>query len=169
MAFDNTLAERVRKLLRRQNGVHEKKMFGGLAFMVNGHMCCGIVGNELMVRVGPEQHAEALAQPHARPMDFTGRPMKGMVYVEAKGAAKDTALRAWVERGLRFVRALPPKKLSVNSNQFICTTSRRNDEKPDHHTRARYLARPARERDGSAACMAECGRHMAGACEWKDE
>lgn len=110
MAFDNTLAERVRKLLHKQAGVQEKKMFGGLAFMINGHMCCGIVGNELMVRVGPEQHEQALAQPHARPMDFTGKPMKGMVYVDAKSITQDAALRAWVERGLRFVRVLPPKK-----------------------------------------------------------
>jgi TfoX/Sxy family transcriptional regulator of competence genes len=110
MAFDNTLAERVRRQLHKQTGVQEKKMFGGLAFMVNGHMCCGIVGNELMVRVGPEQHTEALSQPHARPMDFTGKPMKGMVYVDAAGIAKDAALRAWVERGLHFVRALPPKQ-----------------------------------------------------------
>lgn len=110
MAFDNSLAERVRKLLHKQEGVQEKKMFGGLAFMVNGHMCCGIIGNELMVRVGPEQHAEALAQPQARPMDFTGKPMKGMVYVGVDGVARDAALRAWVERGLKFVRSLPPKK-----------------------------------------------------------
>ncbi len=110
MAFDNTLAERVRKLLHKQAGVQEKKMFGGLAFMINGHMCCGIVGNELMVRVGPEQHAKALAQPHARPMDFTGKPMKGMVYVDTEGIAQDATLRAWVERGLRLVRTLPPKK-----------------------------------------------------------
>lgn len=110
MAFDNDLAERVRQQLRKQSGVEEKKMFGGLAFMINGHMCCGIVGSELMVRVGPEQHAEALAQPHARPMDFTGKPMKGMVYVETKGVAQEAALRAWIERGLKFVRALPKKK-----------------------------------------------------------
>ncbi len=110
MAFDNTLAERVRKQLHKRADVQEKKMFGGLAFMVNGHMCCGIVGNELMVRVGPEQHAEALAQPHARPMDFTGKPMKGMVYIDAKGVANDAALRAWVERGLKFVSSLPAKK-----------------------------------------------------------
>lgn len=110
MAFDNTLAERIRKLLHKQRSVQEKKMFGGLAFMVNGHMCCGIIGNELMVRVGPEQHAEALKQPHARPMDFTGKPMKGMVYVGTKGVAQDAALRAWVARGLKFVESLPAKK-----------------------------------------------------------
>lgn len=110
MAFDNSLAERVRKLVHKQKGVQEKKMFGGLAFIVNGHMCCGIVRDELMVRVGPEQHAEALSQPHARPMDFTGKPMKGMVYVEPAGIARDAVLRAWVERGLSFVLSLPPKK-----------------------------------------------------------
>lgn len=110
MAFDTSLAERVRQQLRKQSSLEEKKMFGGLAFMVKGHMCCGIVGNELMVRVGPEQHAEALQQPHTRPMDFTGKPMKGMVYIAAAGLAKDAALRAWVERGLKFVCKLPKKK-----------------------------------------------------------
>jgi hypothetical protein len=84
-------------------------MFGGLAFMINGHMCVGLIGDDLMVRVGPEGYAEALAHPHTRPMDFTGRPMKGYVYVAPMGYQADDDLRAWVGRGLTFVSRLPPK------------------------------------------------------------
>jgi hypothetical protein len=84
-------------------------MFGGLAFMVNGHMCCGIVGNELVVRTGPDGFERALSQPHARPMDFTGRPMKGFVFVAPVGYRTDRDLKAWTQRGLKFVLGLPPK------------------------------------------------------------
>ena len=77
--------------------------------MINGHMCCGIVGNELMVRVGPEQHAEALAQPHARLMDFTGKPMKGYVFVDPPGYEEDRDLKRWVEESLKFVGTLGEK------------------------------------------------------------
>lgn len=84
-------------------------MFGGLAFMVNGHMCCGIVGKDFVVRTGPEQYEEALSKPHARPMDFTGRPMRGLVYVGPEGYESARDLKAWIQRGLRFVRTLPPK------------------------------------------------------------
>ncbi|MEK7833638.1 MAG: TfoX/Sxy family protein, partial [Acidobacteriota bacterium] len=85
MAFSEKLADRIRKQLESENGVVEKKMFGGLAFMVNGNMSCGVVGEDLMVRVGPEAYESALAEPDAREMDFTGRPMKGMIYVTADG------------------------------------------------------------------------------------
>jgi hypothetical protein len=85
-------------------------MFGCLAFLVGGHMCMGISGGNLMVRTGEAGHAEALGQPHARPMDFTGRPMKGFVFVSPAGYESDAALQAWLDRGLRFVRTLPPKK-----------------------------------------------------------
>ena len=84
-------------------------MFGGLAFMVNGHMCCGIVGEELVVRVGADDYPQALSQPHARPMDFTGRQMKGFVYVSAPAYRTSSGLRKWIKRGLSFVLSLPPK------------------------------------------------------------
>jgi len=84
-------------------------MFGGLAFMVNGHMCCGIVGNDLVVRTGPDRFSEAIRQPHARPMDFTGRPMKGFVYVAPAGYRSDLDLRSWTRRGLDFVLRQAPK------------------------------------------------------------
>jgi len=109
MAYDEDMAYRIREALAAQSGVTEKKMFGGLTFMVNGHMCCGLAKGDLMVRVGPKQYEEALAQPHAREMNFTGRPMKGMIYVDPDGYHTDEELHAWVDRGLAFVASLPPK------------------------------------------------------------
>ena len=109
MAYDQILAERVRTLLANQIELSERKMFGGLAFMVRGNMCCGIVGEELMVRVGPEQYAAALARPQTREMDFTGRPMRGMVMVATDGLASDESLAQWVRQGLLFVSSLPSK------------------------------------------------------------
>jgi TfoX/Sxy family transcriptional regulator of competence genes len=109
MAYDETLAGRLRDLMGAHRGVVEKKMFGGLAFMVRGHMAFGVVGDELMVRVGPDGHDEALAQPHARPMDFTGRPLRGMVYVARAGIARRAALASWVDRALRFNASQPAR------------------------------------------------------------
>ncbi len=109
MAYDERLADRVRAALDGQDGLSARKMFGGLAFMVHGNMACGVEGDRLMVRVGPDRHEEALGRPHAAPMDFTGRPMKGFVFVEPAGTATETALQDWVEMGVRFARSLPPK------------------------------------------------------------
>jgi TfoX/Sxy family transcriptional regulator of competence genes len=109
MAYDEKLAGQVRAVLEGSRGIGEKKMFGGLAFLVNGHMACGIIGNELMVRVGPEAYEAALKKPDAREMDFTGRPMKGMVYVRPRGIRPASKLEAWVEQGLSYARSLPPK------------------------------------------------------------
>ena len=109
MAYNEDLAHRLRGALAAQGGVSERKMFGGLVIMVNGHMCCGVMGDELMVRVGPAQHDAALALPHARMMALGGRPMRGMIIVDAEGAAGDEELAAWVGRGLAFVASLPPK------------------------------------------------------------
>lgn len=109
MAFDEAMAGRIRKLMASREGMSERRMFGGVAFMLNGNMACGVTSKDLMVRVGPEAFEEALAQPHARPMDFTGRPMKGMVFVDPPGYASDEGLAAWVERGTAFAGSLPPK------------------------------------------------------------
>ncbi|MBP6822228.1 MAG: TfoX/Sxy family protein [Acidobacteria bacterium] len=109
MAFSEKLADRIRKQLESETGIVEKKMFGGLAFMVNGNMSCGVVGDDLMVRVGPDAYAEALAEPDAREMDFTGRPMKGMIYVTADGICTAKRLAFWVKKGLRFAQSLPAK------------------------------------------------------------
>jgi TfoX/Sxy family transcriptional regulator of competence genes len=109
MAYDEALAQEARDILGSRAGLKEKKMFGGVAFMLNGHMCCGVVGRDLMVRVGPEQHDQALAEPHARPMDFTGRPMKGFIYVGPEGWRSAASLRKWINRGVSFAKSLPPK------------------------------------------------------------
>lgn len=109
MAYDEGLAERIRAVTGTDPGVSERKMFGGLAFLLHGNMACGIVGDELMVRVGPDAWADCLALPHAREMDFTGRSMKGMVYVGPEGFAEDAELATWVGRGLAFAGSLPPK------------------------------------------------------------
>lgn len=109
MAYDEDLAFRVRAALAEQSNVTEKKMFGGLAFMVNGNMCVGVSKDELMLRVGPDQHETCLAQPHTRIMDFTGRPMRGFIYIEPEGLQTDEALQTWINRGLDFVTNLPPK------------------------------------------------------------
>jgi len=105
MAYDEGLAERIREVLDAERDVVEKKMFGGLAFMVAGKMTVGIVGDDLMVRVGPEQNDFALAQPHARPMDFIHRPMKGFVFVSPEGFDSDERVAWWVGQGLAFNRA----------------------------------------------------------------
>lgn len=109
MAFDEGLAERIRVQLSETAGVAEKKMFGGLAFMVRGNMCVGILQSDLMARVGPDQYVSALDQQGAREMDFTGRPMKGMVMVEAAAIAEENDLGAWVARCLAFTDTLPTK------------------------------------------------------------
>lgn len=109
MAYDEGVAERIRANTGDVAGLAERKMFGGLAFMHHGNMAFGIVGDELMVRVGPDGWAGALSLPHAREMDFTGRPMKGLVTVGVDGFAEDDDLRAWLRRGLTFTESLPPK------------------------------------------------------------
>jgi TfoX/Sxy family transcriptional regulator of competence genes len=109
MAFDEGLAERVRALVADDADAQERKMFGGLCFLCDGNMACGIVGDELMVRVGPDAWSDALREPFAREMDFTGRSMKGMVYVGVAGVAEDVDLATWVERGTAYARSLPPK------------------------------------------------------------
>jgi len=109
MAFDEVLAGRIRARIGERPDLTELRMFGGLAFMLHGNMCFGVVGPSLMVRVGPDAYEEALARAHVREMDFTGRPMRGLVYVESPGFTSDADLSAWLERGLAFATSLPPK------------------------------------------------------------
>ena len=108
MAYDEELADRVRDVLPVDTEVTERKMFGGLAMMLGGHMFCGVVKDTLMLKLGPEAADRALDQPHVRPMDFTGRPMKGMVFVDPDGLQGD-ALRQWVDAAAEYARGLPPK------------------------------------------------------------
>ena len=109
MAYDEKIAERVSKVFSEHKGAQEKKMFGGIAFMLRDYMCVGVVDDLLMVRVGPERYEDALTEAHTRPMDFTGRPMRGYVYVEPAGFKTEKSLREWVDRGVSFVSSLPPK------------------------------------------------------------
>ncbi len=107
MAFDEALAERLRVLFKRVPTSAERRMFGGLCFLVSGRMCCGIVGRDLVVRVGPDRHDDALRRPYTRPMDFTGRPMRGFIYVAPTGFRTARSLSQWVERAVRFAGSLP--------------------------------------------------------------
>jgi TfoX/Sxy family transcriptional regulator of competence genes len=109
VAFDERLAERVSAVLLDVPDVREQKMFGGIAFMVGGHMACGVVGDELMLRLGEQGADAALEEPHVRPMDFTGRPMSTMVFVEPGGIETDAALAGWVARSVAYVETLPPR------------------------------------------------------------
>ena len=108
MPYDEKLAARVRALLANRTDVSERKMFGGLTFMVAGHMFCGVNGNELIVRLDPDHEDDALARAHARPMDFTGRPMSGFVTVQPEGL-KGAQLNRWVQEALTRAKSLPPK------------------------------------------------------------
>jgi TfoX/Sxy family transcriptional regulator of competence genes len=110
MAYDEGLAYRVRECLQDRPDVEERRMFGGLCFMVRDHMCCGILGDMLMGRVGPRRYQECQAKPYAREMDFTGRSLKGMVYVLPEGISEDASLSAWVSICTEFVESLPPKR-----------------------------------------------------------
>jgi TfoX/Sxy family transcriptional regulator of competence genes len=110
MAYSERLASRIREILREGGDVDEKKMFGGLAFMVDGHMCCGVTRDDLMLRLGAEGAKQALEEPHVRPMDFTGRPMKGYVYVATPGLKTEAKLRRWLQLARDFVQTLPPKQ-----------------------------------------------------------
>ena len=110
MPYNERLADRIRAIVGERPDLTERKMFGGLAFMLNGNMFCGITRDDLMVRVGADRFEEALALPGARPMDFTGRPMKGMAFVGPEGYATDEALRGWIEQTLEYARSLPEKK-----------------------------------------------------------
>ena len=109
MAYDEELHLRMQRVVAARAGVTEKKMFGGVCFLLDGKMFCGIVKDEMMVRVGPAAHESALAEPHVRPMDFTGKPMAGYIYVEPEGLATDQALKRWMEAGLKFVATVETK------------------------------------------------------------
>jgi hypothetical protein len=109
MAYDEGLAERAREVLVDLPGFVEKKMFGGIGFMLRGNMACGVNGEELIVRVGPANYEQALRKPHTRPFDMTGRPMRGWVMVAPVGLESDAGLEDWVQRGVEFALSLPPK------------------------------------------------------------
>ena len=109
MPYDNALAKRIRQALGSQPFLTEKLMFGGMAFMVRGNVACGVIEDEMMVRVGPEEHDRAIIEPHVRPFDKSGRPSRGWVMVSPPGLASETQLADWVQRGVRFAMSLPAK------------------------------------------------------------
>jgi hypothetical protein len=116
MAYDHELADRIRQALGSRAEVTEKRMFGGLAFLLDGKMFCGIVKADLMVRVGPDRYGPSLAEDHVRPMDFTGRPMVGYVFVGPGGVGSAKAIRKWVDRGVSFVAGLDRGTAGKRSN-----------------------------------------------------
>jgi TfoX/Sxy family transcriptional regulator of competence genes len=109
MAYDEALADRVRDVLAARADLSERKMFGGIAFMIGGNMALGVIDDDLMVRLDPTDAEQALAEPHTRPMDFTGKPMKGMVFVDSAGTESDESLAGWVDAGADFAASLPRK------------------------------------------------------------
>ena len=109
MVYDEKLASRIRQILTTQKGLAEKKMFGGIAFMLNGNMCCGVVKNDLLIRTGAEKYEKALTEPHVRPMDFTRRSLTGFVFVSLEGCRTDEDLKKWLKRAIDVTSSLPAK------------------------------------------------------------
>lgn len=109
MAFDETLATRIRQSLARRKNIEDKRMFGGIGFLLNGNLLVGVSKDSLIVRIGPDEYQEAMLEPHVKAFDITGKPMKGWVLVEPHGVENDDQLKQWIERALKFVRKLPAK------------------------------------------------------------
>jgi len=109
VAFDESLAERIRQRLTRRKNVEEKKMFGGVGFLLNGNLLVGVWKDSLCVRLGPDQAEEAILEPHVKEFDITGRPMKGWALVEPEGVEDDDQLKGWIQRAVKFVGKLPAK------------------------------------------------------------
>ena len=109
MAYSEELASRMREVIGGRDGVSERKMFGGIAWMVNGNMACGTLGEDMMVRLDPDDAERALTEPHTRPMEFTGRAMRGFITVDAAGLVESADLARWIDTGASFAASLPPK------------------------------------------------------------
>src|SRR5882762_11110348 len=136
MAYDEKLAQRIRQAFGTRPDIAERKMFGGLTFLCRGRMCCGIVGADLMVRVAEDQFDEVLRRPHVRPMDFTGRPLRGFVYVSRPAFRTAALLRAWLSRGERA------------ASQNAAKPARRRSRSPKAR-RDKTQPNPSRRRDNS--------------------
>ncbi len=109
MAYDEGLAHRINESLEGLAGLVEKKMFGGIGYLIDGNMACGVNGDDLIVRVGADSYEATLEEPFVRPFDFTGRPMKGWVVVSSEGCESDDDLQRWIQRGVAFAQSLPAK------------------------------------------------------------
>jgi hypothetical protein len=108
LVYNERLNDKIRALTKHRK-LSEKKMFGGLAFLLNGNMCFGTLKDDLIIRVGPQRYKEALAMPHSRPMDFTGRPAMGFVFVDSRGWSNDATLKKWLDMGVGYASLLPKK------------------------------------------------------------
>ena len=113
MAYDEDLAQRIRKVLSRRKRISERRMFGGLAFLLHGNMFCGVIDTDLVLRLGSGGTRQALTEPHTREMDFTGKPLRTMIYVAREGYDRDEDLKRWVQKATRFAATLPPKEAKV--------------------------------------------------------
>lgn len=109
MAFDRELADRVQIIVAQHAAIDERRMFGGIGFMINGNLACGVLENYLIVRVGPDLYEQMLAMPHTHRFDFTGKPMTGWLTVSADGLNTEAELNTWIHRGIEFAQSLPPK------------------------------------------------------------
>lgn len=117
MAYNERLAERIRGYFKRRKGLEEKRMFGGLCFMLNGHMCCGIETDRLMVRVLSDRYEALIKKPHAREMDLTGKPLKGFLFISEAGYRTAAGLARWLDEAVMFVKAKPPKKRKSHNSR----------------------------------------------------
>ncbi|MGC1272245.1 MAG: TfoX/Sxy family protein [Planctomycetaceae bacterium] len=119
MAYSESLAGRLRDVLAGRRGIVEKKMFGGVVFLLDGNMLVGVWKDSLIARLGPQPAADALTEPHVGVFDVTGRPMRNWVLIEPDGIEEDRALAKWVERAMNFVRTLPPKSPDRTTGPFV--------------------------------------------------
>ncbi|MEX2260694.1 MAG: TfoX/Sxy family protein [Bryobacteraceae bacterium] len=134
MPYDERLAERVRSALSGWKGFEERRMFGGIAFLLNGNMCCGVTKDLLVLRLGPQGAELALRRKHTREMDFTGKPMKGMVYVQPEGVRTEAGLQGWLEQAMQFAQALPEKSTLAsrkNASHALAKDVRRREKTQD--------------------------------------
>jgi TfoX-like protein len=132
MAYDDKLADRIRKAFGTRRDVAERKMFGGLAFLSHGRMCCGIVGADLMVRIAEDEFGQVIRGRHVRPMDFTGRPLKGFVYVLPPGFRTAAALGSWLSRGERAAVQKTAASSRAGSRLRKNSRSRVRQKRPGH-------------------------------------
>lgn len=149
MAYNNQLAARVRAIMRDEPGYGEKEMFGGICFLLNGNMCCGITREDLMLRVGTEAHAELLSLPFARPMDFTGRSLKGMLYVSEEGVKTQKSLAEWVAKAVSFAGSLPARKAKAKAKSGPKSTSKKSTLRksaPKKSTSTQSASKPRKTR-----------------------
>jgi len=119
MSFDEILAARIRTALGPLPNLEEKKMFGGIGFLVNGNLACGVHKNELIVRVGYANYEAALSHPHTRVFDMTGHPMVGWIMIASQGCSTESDIKIWVEQGIAFARSLPPKSKKIDRSGEI--------------------------------------------------